>query len=276
MFKIDKSSVDFIDSNKEFVVIKQWLKDNVGDFEQPESGREQERPIAEVMDLEAARAERAQKIERTDQADRNEQSEQTKKTELIEHANEQAEEILAGARHAAELLLEQARQQVDQIRDQVRREVVDQEVCKAEAVCEEIKEENTAKLNAVLRKLFDQQARYETVMDQRLLQLSLEVAQKILNIELEKNDTVFEGLVRQALQKVNIKGECTLKLNAREYQRHFSDGGKWVAQELDTPYNVVMDNSVPPGGCVLELQDCVVRVGVDAQIKKIAMALNQG
>ncbi len=270
MFKIDKSSVDFIDSNKEFVVIKQWLRDNVGDFEQPESEQTPERPKAEVMDLTAVRAERAQKADRSEQAVRVDQA------EMIEKAKAEADEIISKARMEAQRLLEQAHEQAEQMRAQARQEAIEQELGKAEAICEEIREQNAIAINEALAKLFEQQVRFETAVDQRILQLSLEIAQKILNIELEDNDTIFEGLIRQSLQKVNIKGECTLRLNAREYHRHFSDGGKWVAEELDTPYDVVMDNSVPPGGCVLELQDCVVRVGVDAQIKMIAMALNQG
>ncbi len=244
MFKIDKSSVEFIDSNKEIVVIKQWLRQNVGEIADQQD--EIEEPQDNVI-----------------------------KITFENNKKESADAILLRAEQQAQRLIDDAREQADQIRRLAKQEAIAQEIERAEALCEQIQANNAEQLNQALTKLFEMQAQCENVLEQRVVQLSLEVAQKILNIELEKNDTVFEDVIRKAVRKINIKNECILRLNAREYQRHFSDGGKWLAQEIDTPYSIVVDNTVPPGGCVVELQDCVVRVGVDAQIKMIAMALNQ-
>jgi flagellar biosynthesis/type III secretory pathway protein FliH len=111
----------------------------------------------------------------------------------------------------------------------------------------------------------------------QVVQLSLCIAEKIINLELEKNDTVFVGLVRQAIDKLGFKSEFILRLNeAAEYHRHFADGGKWLASGMDCAhFSVVMDHGVPPGGCVLESEDSVVRVGVDAQLKMIGAALER-
>ena len=241
MFKVDKSSVEYIDSNKEIVVIKQWLKENVGEI----SGEEN---VLNVQDEEST-----SDIFEADRTD-----------EIVRHAKQEAQR-----------LIDEAAQQAQQIKELARREAMEEETERIKTMCENIQSNNAEQLNRALIELEGIHKRAQSVLEQMILQLSLDIAQKIVNTQLEKNDTLFEGMIRQAVRRINVKSECTLRLNAREYQRHFADSGKWLMEEIDAPFSALLDNAVPPGGCILEMQDCVIKVGVDAQIKMIAMALNQ-
>lgn len=253
MFKIDKSSVEYIDMNKDIVVIKQWLKENVGEI----AVSEEEQNAGESAVSEEEKEERDRRY-KPDAVDFNEPN-----------------ETLRQAQNEARRLIEEAAGQAQQIKEQARQQAREEESIRITALCEKIQADNAEQMNIVLTQLKEKQIQSQRALEKMVLQLSLDIAQKIINTELEKNDTVFEELIRQAIRRINVGSECTLRLNPREYQRHFANGGKWLAEELEAPFSAVADNTVPPGGCTLETQDSVIRIGVDAQLKMIAMALNQ-
>lgn len=237
MFKIDKSSVEYIDSNKSIVVIKQWRPK-----EAPEE--KSNAPLEPV-------------------------SKKTLQTE-------DPDKILKEARLQAEMLVQQAVNQVANIKQEAWQEGYANGMKEAQEKYQALCQENMAVLQKALQEVETAQQAVMQELQDCILQLSVEIAEKIVNIQLEKDDILFVGLVKQAITRLNPKEKFTVRVNQREFEKYFANGGEWLSNELQSPpFAVVKDSSLAPGGCVLESGEGVIKAGVDAQLKTIAMSLTE-
>ncbi|MHB1313890.1 MAG: FliH/SctL family protein [Christensenellales bacterium] len=240
MFKIDKSSVEYIDSNKSIVIIKQWVpKEN----------------IKSALDGEQF----------TDNDEKADSLSKEKPAELIMRAKQEANHIIS-----------KAVSETNEIKKAAWQEGYALGIQEANKKLQALQEENTNKLNQLICELMEDQKQIEQEMEKNILQLSLDIAEKIVNIQLERDDIVFIEMVKQAINRLNVKEGFRLRLNQREYDKHFQKGHEWLQNELHCPpFSIIKDTAVLPGGCVFELNDGVVKAGADAQIKMISIALNQ-
>jgi len=240
LFKIDKSSVEYIDSNKSIVVIKQWKQD--------------------------------EKALSPDEADEN----QLELTHSAAFRSENPEQMLKEARMQAEMMVQKAVNQVSDIKQEAWQQGYTKGVQEAKAEYAALWQEKMSMLQGILEEI--QAAQEETVreLENSVLQLSLEIAEKIVNIQLERDDILFVGLIKKAILRLNPKEKFTVRVNQREFDKYFQNGGEWLSEELQSvPFVAVKDATIAPGGCVLESEDGVIKAGVDAQLKTIAMSLTE-
>ncbi|MDL2289334.1 hypothetical protein LJB83_01055 [Clostridia bacterium OttesenSCG-928-F22] len=231
------------------VVIKQWV-------------RREDAPVDE-NDLPSEEAARdAKTADEIAQEEEQRQREEAKK--IIEKAQIMAKDIYDKAIVEAQGMKQAAWQQGYE-------EGVEQAAQEEEQRATEYKQA----FDEFLKSIQQQREQANAMMEENILRLSVDIAQKVVNIQFEKDDTIFVGIVKAAVQRLNAKEKFTIYLNQKEYDRFFAEGTGWLEECMQSaPFSVVADASVPPGG--IKLQSALggtVDAGVKTQIGNIERAL---
>lgn len=235
MFRIDKSFVDNININKEFVVItpKKVPEKKVHEDKEPISPMEKENPVTEQ--------------------------------DILRDANIRAKKIIAEAQSEAVEIKKQARQDGYQ----------------------EGREEGQRELDALIRSqtedakhVFEKLEAYKQDIFQDLLDnvlgLSFDIAEKIINIHLKKDDTVYVDIAKNAIQALNSSAKFVLHVSRSEYDRFFKEGGQWLRDDIGcVPFEVVCDPYVEEGGCLVESDEGVISGGIPEQLDKLKRVLEK-
>lgn len=244
MFKIDKSSVEYLDTNKSFVVVKP------ADLTPKKSVAPSGQHAA--PDADASSACTAAKVT----------------------PDQNPAVILDAARHEADCIIADAILRSEQIKSDAWQKGYSEGMA---AASEQVLN-NKADYEKMLKLLISQMKTYQEKTDfefeQDVLRLSCDIAKKIINIQLEKNDIVFEQLLRRTIQLHQSRERFVIRLHPDEYARFFSEGPEWLREELQcAPFTVVSDPAMAEGGCTLESPDGIFRTGVDTQLEKLRAAL---
>jgi flagellar assembly protein FliH len=112
-------------------------------------------------------------------------------------------------------------------------------------------------------------------IEPKLAKLSLDIAEKVLRYELERNDEAFMSILTHALDQVRDEDHITLRVNTAEYSRYFNsrDTAKIRTPNANVTAHVVLDSSVEPGGCLIENEGGMIDTGVRAQLEQVSRAL---
>ncbi len=242
MFKIDKSSVEYLDANISFIVVKP-----------PEHRIVEEVPVTQAAPAPVA-------LPQTNLHQENDKNE--------------SETLLVNARIDAARILTEANATAEQIRTEVYRAGYTEGRQEALKISDETVREYE---NAFAQLVAQTKAHLEELdseLEKNVLVLSLSIAKKIVNIQLEKNDIVFEQLLRRTIQLHQSGERFVIRLNPREYERFFAQGTEQLRSELKcAPFQVIPDSAIATGGLMLEAPDGIYRTGIDAQFSKLKAAL---
>lgn len=110
-----------------------------------------------------------------------------------------------------------------------------------------------------------ERARYFECVESEVVKLSLAVAARILNREARMDPLLLSAAVRLALEKIADGSSATLRVPA-------SDETSWREAFRDTAekgVELIGDNELEPGECVLEANAGRVDLGVNAQLTEI-------
>lgn len=116
--------------------------------------------------------------------------------------------------------------------------------------------------------------------EKELLDLSLNIAEKIINYEVEKSDNYVLGIVKDALDKVMSKKDVIVKLSTADYYTVLSNKKYLMANvkgfgEVD----LVQDESMEPGSLIIDTPlgviDGSIQVRMDNIQKVIMNILNE-
>jgi len=247
LFKIDKSSVEYMGSNMSiFVVLDEYQDDQV-----EEDGAEG-RNDPSLLTADMSRRVR-QDAERQAQ-------------EVLRQAERQAQECLQEARHQAEALRKTAWQQgFDEGTEEARRDFA------------ALKKRESELREAISRRLEEFEQSICNELEEAILQLSLDIAEKIVNKELERDDTVFVDIVKAAVMRISGERKVALRVSADDYDRFFEDGGQGLREETQcAELLLIRDEFMEPGSCLFESERGIMDASISSQLSVIAQALNQG
>jgi len=146
---------------------------------------------------------------------------------------------------------------------------------KAQNKFADICEEQNGQLSSILQEIEDSKKHYDDELEDKSLKLSISIAEKILNMKLENDDKIFVGMVRSTLAMMDKGEKFTLKLNKREYEKHYKNRCEALQKELqcDVPVTVVKDVSLKAGGLIIESEESFVDAGIGTQLERIANSL---
>lgn len=249
MIRIDKSTVGGYSSN---VVIKRWVKQDAAG----ETSIVTSDDYRDHVNLEEQNRHAAEKLEA--------------------RAKQHIQKLIDDAQDTVDSMLEDAAKEAENIRRKAYEEGFakgNEEALQQEAEHAEIIRRQFAML---LKELRASEESRNATMQENILKLSLKIAEKIVNLSMENDDSVFMGLVKEAVNRLNAKEKFTIHLNQREYDRFFAEGSGWLSDAIQSAsFSVTADASIAPGGITVISQDGVVRAGVDMQLEKLRKALLQ-
>jgi len=190
--------------------------------------------------------------------------------EQVSRAKNEAEEILHDAEEASQALMEGARQKIiaelQAARESGHREGLEkgrEEVMRAT-------KQGMTELETLLRELEEKQEQILRAYEEDLYKLALDVAEKIIGIELESNAEAFLGIYRNALQE--LSGAETIRLTVSEYDADFVTANAELLRSMvkdAKEIKIVTREKAPRGTCIIETPQAIVDAGVDTQLSKI-------
>ena len=265
MFRIDKSSVELSKSTEEcitpYTTIAQQLKHAVQEMD---GADEQESaklsPEKALMEKASMLDEKRRALEQQQEAANRRQAE----------AESEAVSLLESAKTNSDAMLEQAKTEAEELRRKGHDEgfAEGREAGLSEALLSEQKslDELSAFIDSI-RVLRDEaigQASHE------LLELSIEIAEKILSIELDRNDEAFIALVQSAISKMRADGKMYLSVSKQEYERFFQSGRSPIHLDDESVQLVIVpDGHLGRGSCLIEADGQTINASVDSQLQSV-------
>ncbi len=249
MFRIDRSSVEYQESSPHYVMAVPKLSVSAGEEELALSA-----PQAELFSQQAAEIKRMAQIE--------------------------ADAIVGRAREQAKSIRADASREADEIRANAYNKAV--EAGKAEAlrraeaemlIMRKDLKDLTQRLNGALTASLA-----ETVdkWERGLLDLSVDIARKIIGAELSKDSEAFKSLVQNAISHMRGDAKLTVRVSPREFESYFADGDAYFqvgGERVKTP--VVSDPQLGDGGLIVESDGEMIDAGVEKQLGAIKSAMEK-
>jgi flagellar assembly protein FliH len=198
--------------------------------------------------------------------------------ELLVAAQEEVAHILADAREQAARELERARDEAERMRGGAVSEGFNQGRQDARLEVADILEQARARAQDVMTKAEQERREIIAAAEPKLYNLALDIAEKILRIELDRSDEAYMSLLGAALSRVKADGTVTVRVGAEDFTRYFDSKDK-ARLQTDTGIveaDVRVDLSVESGGCLIETESGVVDATVTTQIAQIAKGLGIG
>ncbi len=189
---------------------------------------------------------------------------------------EQAQLKLQSANEKAENIIKEAYENAEKIRKSAWQEGYNQGKNDAESEVSKFMQEQTN----TARNIFANMERYKEnlfgELKDSVLQLSFDIAEKIVNIELQKDDKVYEGIVIKAINELKCAEKLVIHVGKAEYERFFKNGAEWLQGETGSvPFEVVCDGQVGDGVCILESNDEVLNASTHVQLTRIKHQLEE-
>ena len=117
----------------------------------------------------------------------------------------------------------------------------------------------------------ENQARMDA-LEPEILELALAVAEKILHIELSRNDKAFAGLVRGALSRIKAGESGTIRIGRDDFFRSIQADDELMATAKED-HEFITDDTLPVGSCIAKSASGTVDFSADLQLANIAREL---
>jgi flagellar assembly protein FliH len=107
--------------------------------------------------------------------------------------------------------------------------------------------------------------------EEQLVQLAVEIAQKVLAQEIKAEGYDIDPIVKEALEQAPVRKNVVVRLNPADLSRCEVAG----AQDEEGEIRFVADADVPPAGCVVETGEGVVESAPAQRLDEVADALKE-
>ncbi len=189
---------------------------------------------------------------------------------------EQAQLKLQSATEKAEQIIKEAYDNAEKIRKSAWQEGYNQGKNDAEAEVTKYMQEQTNTARNIFANLERYKENLFNELKDSVLQLAFDIAEKIVNIELQKDDKIYEGIVIKAINELKNAEKLVIHVGKAEYERFFKNGAEWLVGETGgLPFEVVCDGQVGDGVCILESDDEVLNASTKVQLSRIKHQLEE-
>lgn len=192
-------------------------------------------------------------------------------SEMLEQAKEQAAAIIAEASRQAEELRQNA---YDSAFQQGYQEGLAQG---NEAGLNQASQtiEDAVKRSQFILALTDKQAvQMQEGAERQIVELSLEIAGKILAREIAENETVIMPVIKTALDKVRDQERISIRVCQHDYEQTLQAKPELQAWlNRDSVLTILPDESLNKGDCIIETPFGIVDARIDNQLSLIKSAL---
>ena len=198
-------------------------------------------------------------------------SNQIEPDEVLEESEQESRQ---NAVEKAKMILQNVERQAEQIKQAAWKEGFEQGRQEAEQKSTLIIQSQVKTVLDFLNRLKVYKQNLFNEMENSVLQLSMEVAEKIINTELKKDDKVYVGIVKKAVSKLNTTEPFVLRVSNSDYDLYFKDSTQWLQNETEQRLlEVICDPHMQQGDLIIESEHAVVGAGVSLQINKVKRLL---
>ncbi len=133
-------------------------------------------------------------------------------------------------------------------------------------------DQEVANVRSVAQALAQARQQMLESLEGEIVALALAIARKVVEEEADHNEHVIVRMVQKAVRQLGQRGPYRIRLNPKD-ARHLAE--RWRAQDdLDgVEWELVPDERVAPGGCILESGAATVDARLDTQFDLIQKAL---
>ncbi|MFD2371295.1 flagellar assembly protein FliH [Brevibacillus sp. GCM10020057] len=219
---------------------------------------------------------------------------------ILHQAEEEAKIILQDAEETAQKILQQASEQAEQMKRQAMAEIEQwwkQKNSEAEAMFQQVREQASSeghdsgyeagkqlayeeetsaleKARAILEQAYREKEQIIAEAEPFLVELSMDVARKVITAELQHSPEQVLELARKVLRRSRVHGTITVCVNHR-YFDYVQEHRAQLLELLDgqAEVSIYPDYTVQDGGCVIRTPLGSVDARVDTQLAEIKQAL---
>lgn len=188
----------------------------------------------------------------------------------------QLEQQIAEAKGGAEKIITKAQIDTQRLTEEAAQRGYEEGYNQAAASVRQEQEQDHQRVEDAVIALMNARQEVFSQIEHSVLDLSLFLAERIIKIELEKNDEVFINIVRDTLSKVQYQNNIIVNMSKAEYERIFADDGSDIAVELkNSGVEVRQDLSLKSGECIVETEFGNINSGIRTQLKRLGYALEE-
>lgn len=199
---------------------------------------------------------------------------QTDLMQMELESRQRAERLLTDAKAQTETILQKAQADARGILESARKEGYTAGLQKADAEIEERCRQKTDRLELLISSIEETRKTMLDELEEDIISLVMEAAKKVINIKLEKDDKVFEGIIQNALAQMKREEKIVIRVSPEDYRRYFPDGSaEYAVGGKRILASVTEESLFRPGDCVIESEGDTINVGIDSQLKYIELSL---
>ncbi|MDH4617191.1 FliH/SctL family protein [Brevibacillus sp. AY1] len=229
-----------------------------------------------------------------------------KNQEILNQAEIEAKTIVQDAEETAQTILRQASEQAEQLKQQAMQEIElwwQQKREEADTLFQEVKEsayqsgfvdgrseghrqayeeetDAVTQARSILEQAYTTKEQIVAEAEPFLVELSLEVAQKVIGNELEQQPDLVLEMAKKVLRRSRVHGNITVCVNHKYFESVQENRAQLLALlDGQAELSIYPDYTVQDGGCVIRTQLGSVDARVDTQlseIKRVLLEIAQG
>lgn len=185
---------------------------------------------------------------------------------------QQAQQVLQQAQEQAQQLEQQAQVQAEQLQQQGYQHGL--EAGRQEALTLEEKQRSEALqwFQSIAQSLEGSLDGMINKLESDVLDLSLDMAGKILGMELLVNDEAYPSMVRYGLNKLRDKQQIVVRVNPQDYERFFQGQAPWLGGPMQK-VSISPDEQLAQGEVIAECEGERLDLGANTQIRMMGDTL---
>lgn len=189
---------------------------------------------------------------------------------------EQAEAMLSEAQQHVEQMLNQARTQVDVWQEEARQQGLQAGYESARQAVEAELTEVVQTAQEVLQSLLPARDAFFNEAREHIADLALAVARKIIGREITLDPKTVTDIVATVIDQAQVEPPCRVHVHPKDYDLlHPHWEAVAALQRGGDTWELVSDQQVSRGGCVLEIQGGSLDAQLDTQLNQVARTFAQ-
>jgi flagellar assembly protein FliH len=133
--------------------------------------------------------------------------------------------------------------------------------------------ERLGRLESVIRELHGVKERKIEELLPEIVDLSLDIARKIIHRKIEQDREIIVSVVREAIHRLGREEKMTIRVNPADYDTMISNIAMLKEETRLRDVTIEPSASVSPGGCTIETPSGEVDARIEEQIKEIGDAI---
>jgi len=189
--------------------------------------------------------------------------------QLLKEAQRESTQLREQARQKAAQMIEEAKHQAEALRKEEKKHGYADGKRAAEEEIDHWKEQEQQRLTVLTRQLKDDYDSRVDVLQNEIMELVKQIAEKIIDIKLEQSDQAFLNVIGAAMSRFHQNEEITIHLCGEDF-RHYSATGSIEKMEQARGRKIALNVNplMKRSDCVLESETKLADCGVPGQLNR--------